>query len=285
MGYNLHIGWIDPRSQSGVRSLVVALLSRVVSASHQAIASPPRRWPEAPLSVVKSASLEYNVELDRYAKTSACVRAPMRQLLPTRPGLSPVHATMSLAPIQPLWRPQCPTAVLRSIVSSSAHMSSSTHSDGPAHGRDSHASRPTTNPGTDVTSAGTSTSPSFPDAMPGSPPDGHPQPAATSASQPPAATGPPPAIAPASPSSGAAAGAVLVLRARAISARDAIGRASSALMGAASDLGVKLNQVTGYDAIEELKRRVDEAAHRLADAREELRDSKASYEEVVAEQG
>ncbi|GIL61212.1 hypothetical protein Vafri_15612 [Volvox africanus] len=212
----------------------------------------------------------------------------MRQLLPTGHGAlpSPVRANMYLAPTQPLSRPQCSTAVLRSIASSPAHLSHSTQSDDPAHGRNSHvtpATPPMMNAGTDTASAGASTSPSSPAATtPPSPSDPHLQPAAFAT---PANAGLPPAIAPPSPPSGAAAGALLVLRARVVSARDAIGRTSSSLLGAASHLGAKLNQITGYDTIEKLKRKVDEATQCLVDAREELRDTKAAYEEVVSEQG
>ncbi|GLI65744.1 hypothetical protein VaNZ11_009345, partial [Volvox africanus] len=283
MGPNLHISWTNGQIfQSNVRFLVAALLSRVVPESLQLISTPLRSWPEA--SLVKRASLDGNFEPAQYANTSSFARAPMRQLLPRGPValLSPVRATRCLAPTQPLGRPQCSTAVLRSIVSSPAHLSSSTHSDDPAHGRNSHVSCPTINAGTDTASASASTSPSSPAATRPSPPDPHLQPAAFTT---PAAQGPPPAIGPPSPPFGAAAGALLILRTRILPARDAIGRTSFSLLGAASDLGAKLNQITGYDAIEKLKRKVVEATQRLADAREELRDSKVAYELVVSEQG
>ncbi|EFJ50071.1 hypothetical protein VOLCADRAFT_89058 [Volvox carteri f. nagariensis] len=82
-----------------------------------------------------------------------------------------------------------------------------------------------------------------------------------------------------------AQGAALALRARGAAARASLERISGPVLAAAADLGAKLNQVTGYDAIEKLKRKVDEATRRLADAREELRDNKAAYEARVSEQG
>ncbi|GLC44032.1 hypothetical protein PLESTB_000221700 [Pleodorina starrii] len=111
-----------------------------------------------------------------------------------------------------------------------------------------------------------------PSAVPASPPAAAPAPS-------PVGPGPPPAASPAGP------GAVLVLRARSGSARASLDRASASLLAAAADLGAKLNRVTGYDNIERLKVKVDEATRRLADAREELREGKLAFEALVAEQG